>query len=441
MPLIVAIVGRPNVGKSSLFNRIIGEKKAIIDDVPGVTRDLNYHKTEWGGREFIIVDSGGWIPKTQDEIENSVTRRVEEAVEEADVLIFLVDATVDPTSTEEEIAQILRRSGKPVVVAANKIDHPSHEPESLVYYSLGFPEVIPVSAIHGVGTGELLDWVVDHLPPPEEAPPEVPGLVRIAIIGRPNVGKSTLLNSLVKRDRSLVSAQPGTTRDPVDCMISQDGQPFLIVDTAGIRRWGKRSSAVEQYSFLRAEESLWRSNVALLILDAVDGPTESDARVFSLIETTGRAAILLVNKWDIVEKETGTAETFERNLRDKFPFLNFVPVLFISAKTGQRVDRILPLVREVYAQWTRRISTSEINRVLQPIIDRNPPSAKKGEQIKILYVSQVRSAPPTFAIFMNKPQLMIPSYEKYLKRSFYEAFGFVGSPIRILKRSRGREKE
>lgn len=441
MAPVVAILGRPNVGKSTLFNRLVGRGKAIVDDEPGVTRDLNYERLEWNRRSFTLMDTGGYIYKPEGSIDTAVSARVNEAIEEADVLVFLTDGRDGIAGAEEMMADALRRSGKPVLVAVNKIDAPEHEQLAHEFYALGFAEVLAISALHGLGTGDLLDAIVDRLPPEAEAVPDLPGLIRVCILGRPNVGKSTLLNSLTGTERSLVTEVPGTTRDPVDTLVWHDEKPYLIVDTAGIRRHGKIATRVEHYSVHRAKEALWRSEVALLLVDASRGPTESDARVFSLIEETGRAAVLVVNKWDLVEKETGTAEAFERGLRARFPFLRFVPVLFISALTGKRVDRIFDLVRQVHAEWKRRIPTAEVNRMLAQVLARRPPPGTRGRPLRVKYLTQVKVAPPTFALFVNRPADMPRDYVRFLVNQIYDQFGFRGSPVRLFVRPSGTRKD
>lgn len=440
MAPVVAILGRPNVGKSTLFNRLVGRGKAIVDDQPGVTRDLNYERLEWNGRTFTLMDTGGYIYRPKGSIDTAVVDRLQEAVEEADVLVFLTDGRDGIVGADEMMVDLLRRSRKPVLVAVNKID--SAEQENLVheFHALGCPEVLPVSALHGLGTGDLLDAIVERLPPEAEKSCDLPDLIRVCILGRPNVGKSTLLNSLTGTERSLVTEVPGTTRDPVDTVVWHEDRPYLIVDTAGIRRHGKIATRVEHYSVHRAKEALWRSEVALLLVDAAHGPTESDARVFSLIEETGRAGVLVVNKWDLVEKETGTAEAFERDLRHRFPFLHFLPVLFISALTGKRVVRIFDLVREVHAEWKRRVPTAEANRVLERILARRPPPNAKGKPLRVKYLTQVKAAPPTFALFVNRPEDMPQDYVRFLINQIYGEFGFRGSPVRLLLRSSGTRK-
>jgi len=441
MTPVVAIIGRPNVGKSTLFNRLIGRGKAIVDDEPGVTRDLNYEPFEWNRRSFVLVDSGGYIDRPEGTIDTVVADRVKAAVDEADAIVFLTDGRDGVVPADEIIADILRRSGKPVLVAVNKIDSMEHEVLIHEFFALGFPDVFPVSALHGLGTGDLLDAIVERLPPETPPAPGTPDFIRICILGRPNVGKSTLLNRLTGSERSLVTEIPGTTRDPVDTLVWYDGRPYLIVDTAGIRRSGKIATRVEHSSVLRAKEALWRSEVALLLVDAESGPTESDARVFSLIEETGRAAVLVVNKWDLVEKETGTAEAFERRLKAKFAFLHFTPVVFVSALTGRRVPRIFELVNQVHAQWKRRIPTAEVNAMLARVVARRPAPSPRGRPLRLKYLTQVKSAPPTFALFMNRPEDMPVDYERFLVNQLYAEFGFTGSPVRLLLRSSGGKRK
>jgi len=437
---VVAIVGRPNVGKSTLFNRLVGRGKAIVDDQPGVTRDANYERFEWNRRQFLLVDTGGYIDHPEGVIDTTVTNRVKEAVNEADLVVFLVDGRDGITGSEEILADLLRRSGKPVLVAVTKIDSQHQVDLAHEFYALGFPDVFPVSGLHGLGTGDLLDAIADRIPETEEEELDMPGLVRVCILGRPNVGKSTLLNALTGTTRSLVTEIPGTTRDPVDTLVEHEGNPYLIVDTAGIRRHGKISTRVEHASVARAREALWRSEVALILVDAVEGPTESDARVFSLIEETGRAAVLLVNKWDLAEKETGTAEAYERVIRKTFPFLHFVPVLFISALTGQRVHKVFDLVRSVHGEWKKRVPTSAVNDLLRRAVERRPPAGPKGRQIKVKYITQVKTGPPTFLLFVNRPDYLATDYVRFITNRLYEEFGFTGTPVRVFPRRSRKEK-
>jgi GTP-binding protein len=441
MTPVVAIIGRPNVGKSTLFNRIVGRGKAIVDDAPGVTRDVNYERFEWNRRRFVLMDTGGYVDHPEGVIDTTVTTRVQEAVEEADLIVFLVDGRDGVTGADEIMAEILRRSGKPVLLTVNKIDSGSQQDLITDFYRLGLGDVFPVSGLHGLGTGDLLDAIAELLPETPEEEIDIPGLIRVCIIGRPNVGKSTLLNSLTGTTRSLVTEVPGTTRDPVDTLVMHGEDPYLIVDTAGIRRHGKISTRVEHASVHRAREALWRSEVALLIVDAVEGPTESDARVFSLIEETGRAAVLLVNKWDAVEnKETGTMAAFERRVRETFPFLHFAPVLFISALTGKRVPRIFELIRQVHEQWKKRVPTAAVNELLSNLVERRPPPGIRGRPIRLKYMTQVKTGPPTFLLFANHPKNLPPDYIRFITNRLYEEFGFTGTPIRVFPRSSSKEK-
>jgi GTP-binding protein len=442
MTPVVAIIGRPNVGKSTLFNRIVGRGKAIVDDAPGVTRDVNYERFEWNRRRFTLMDTGGYIDHPEGIIDTTVTNRVAEAVEEADVIVFLVDGRDGVTGADEIMAGILRRSGKPVLLAVNKVDSASQEDLVTDFYRLGFGDVFPVSGVHGLGTGELLDAIAEQLPEAVDEEVDIPGLIRVCIIGRPNVGKSTLLNALTGTMRSLVTEIPGTTRDPVDTLVMHGADPYLIVDTAGIRRHGRISTRVEHASVHRAREALWRSEVALLVVDAVEGPTETDARVFSLIEETGRAAVLVINKWDAVEnKETGTMATYERKVRETFPFLHFAPALFISALTGKRVTNIFDLIRQVHGEWKKRVPTAAVNELLANLIERRPPPGVRGHPLRLKYMTQVKTGPPTFLLFANHPRNLPANYIRFITNRLYEEFGFTGTPIRVFPRSSGKEKQ
>ena len=439
--ITVAIVGRPNVGKSTLFNRLLGRRQAIVDDQPGVTRDRLYGETVWNGRALRLIDTGGYLRGQSDRLGRAIVENARAALEEADVIVMLADGRDGVTGADQDLADVLRREKPPVLLAVNKIDHISYEPYIYPFYELGIERVIGVSALHGAGTGDLLDQVLAVAPEREESEPEAAAEIRVTILGRPNVGKSTLLNRLAGKERSLVDPQPGTTRDPVDTLVEREGQRYRFVDTAGIRAAGKIGSDVERYGILRAKRTLERSDVALLLVDAPEGPTESDARVFRLANDAGRASILLVNKWDLVEKETGTAEAFQRNLREKFSFLHYAPVLFLSALSGQRVHRVFELIDQVYAAATRKVSSSELGRVLEAIKIRRPPPSPEGKALNLFYWTQTGTAPPRITLFVNRPQALPENYRRFLVNQLYEQFDLKGVPIQLIVKGSRKRKE
>ncbi|MCL6598426.1 MAG: ribosome biogenesis GTPase Der [Alicyclobacillus macrosporangiidus] len=432
---MVAIVGRPNVGKSTLFNRVVGQRISIVEDVPGVTRDRIYAKADWNGREFHVIDTGGIEISGADDMANLIRVQAQLAIDEADVIVFLVDGRAGLTEADREVAELLRRSRKPVVLGVNKLDHPKHHPAVYEFYELGFGDPIPLSSEHGGGTGDLLDEVVRLLPPGDDDHYDE-DVIRVALIGRPNVGKSSLVNALLGHERVMVSDVAGTTRDAIDSPLESDGQRYVLIDTAGLRRRGKVYENIERYSVLRALRAIERTDVALIVLDGGEGITEQDKRVAGYAVEAGRACAFLVNKWDVVEKDDKTAHQFEKRIRDEFPFMRWAPVLFVSAKTRQRVHRILPLAREVAENHAMRIATSTFNTVLQDAAASVPPPTDRGRRLKLLYGTQVAVKPPTFALFVNDSELMHFSYERYLENRLRQAFGFEGTPIRLLVRTR-----
>jgi len=431
---IVAIVGRPNVGKSTLFNRLMGERKAIVDDVSGVTRDRHYAKSEWLGREFSVIDTGGYVPRSSDIFEKSIRQQVEIAIDEADVLLFIVDVTTDMTDLDEEFAKILRKSQKPVIVVVNKVDNHERRLESNVFYSLGFEELYPISAMSGSGTGDLLDKVVSLLPEPkEEVENELP---RLALIGRPNVGKSSLCNALLGQERTMVTDIAGTTRDTIDTHYNAFGKEFLLVDTAGIRKKAKVHENVEFYSVMRSISAVEGSDVCLLLIDAESGMEAQDVNLFRLAQRNGKGIVILVNKWDLVEKDTQSTKAYTEAVKDKIaPFVD-VPILFISALTKQRIHRAIEKAIEVYDNTKKSVPTSKLNDVLLPIILEKPPPAKKGKYIKIKYITQLKSKKVTFAFFCNLPQYVSEAYSRFLENQIREHFDFEGVPITIYFRKK-----
>ncbi len=450
---LVAIVGRPNVGKSTLFNRILGEKRAVVSDIPGTTRDRLIADTEWDGIPFALVDTGGIeiLPATveagcrpsprQPLLEDSdqyipmIRAQAEQAIENADVILFLTDVTSGLTSADREVADLLRQTDKPVLVVVNKVDNDRRELEAVEFYELGMGDVHTISAIHGHGLGDLLDEVVSLLPPPEPEPEYGEDAVRVAILGRPNVGKSSLLNRLVGEDRAIVSPVAGTTRDAVDTEITWNGRPVVLIDTAGIRRRGKIQRGVEYYSVLRAARALRRTDVALVLIDATEGITAQDTHIAGMIAEAGVSAVVVVNKWDAVspEKRKDRA-TFEAQVREDLKFMSYVPVLFISALTGWHTQRVLPQAFKVAEARYQRLSTAILNQVAQQAMAEHAPPSKRGKRLKIYYVTQPSVAPPVFVFFVNDTRLVHFSYERYLENRIREAYPFPGTPIRLLFR-------
>ncbi len=424
---IVAIIGRPNVGKSTLFNRFIQERWAIVEEVPGVTRDRIYRTVEWNGREFVLVDTGGLDFNDTDIIGTQVRQQAEAAVQEADLVIFTVDGSTGLTPQDHEVAQILHKANRPVLVVVNKLESQIHSPIIYDFYQLGFEKVFPISALHGMGTGDLLDEIINLLPAEKEV--VEPATVKIAVIGRPNVGKSSLVNKIVGTERVIVTDIAGTTRDAVDTPLVWKGQHYLLVDTAGIRRRPKITESLEHYSVLRAMRVIEQADVVLIVLDANEPGTEQDQRIAGYAHEAGRGIILVVNKWDLVEKDSYTYLEYEQAIRSQFSYLQYAPLIFISAQTGQRVAELMDLVQFVSEQQAMRVSTSALNRVLEEAVLRQPPPTYKKRQLKVRYATQVGVKPPTFVLSVNDPKLMHFSYERYLENQIRSAFGFVGTPI------------
>ena len=430
---IVAIVGRPNVGKSTLFNRMIGYRKAAVHDTPGLTRDRNYHRASWGGRDFLLVDTGGFELETGETIYRLMREQTLMAIEEADVIVFMTDASELMNPTDDELMGLLRQSRKPVVVAANKSDNDALRHAALAEFArFGAPEVFPISAAHGIGTGDLLDEVVARLPRPREPLEQDPDTgIRIAVVGRQNVGKSTLVNRILGYERVIACDVPGTTRDAVDTTFERDGQRYTLIDTAGIRRRGKVEAGAERLSVTSSVMSMERCDLALVVLDASRGLADQDAHVAGYALDAGCACILVVNKWDLVEKDNRTADEFTRRLRVEMPFLGFAPVLFVSALTGLRVQRLFEVIRLVDEQYRREIATPELNDFLKRVTAHVSPPVQRGRQLKIKYVTQTGSRPPTFTFFVNDPKLVHFSYERYLVNQFRREYGFEGTPLRL----------
>lgn len=432
---IVAIVGRPNVGKSTLFNRIIGERIAIVEDVPGITRDRLYRETEWMDKPFLLVDTGGITSNKNDPFNVKVYNQAQLAIEEADVIWFVVDAREGLHPLDQEIADILRKTQKPLILVGNKVD--TYDPAlASDFYPLGFGPPILVSAEHALNLGDLLDQTVAEFPVQQQ---EVEDAIGVALIGRPNTGKSSLLNALLGEERVIVSPLPGTTRDAIDTPVQYGGTNYILVDTAGIRRKARVEEAVEYYSVLRAIRAVERADVALVVLDATDFLAEQDKKVAGIAHEAGKAVIIVVNKWDLVEKDDRTAKAFTEKIRAELSFLEYAPVLFISAKTGQRVNKVLPEVFNVANEFTKRVPTRALNALLREALLRHQPPSHKGKQLKVYYATQVKVKPPTIQLWVNDPALMHFSFRRFLENQIRANFGFTGSPIHFLVRSRTKE--
>ena len=430
---VVAIVGRPNVGKSTLFNRIINQRLAIVEDKPGVARDRNYAQAEWMGHKFDLIDSGG-ITWEGGKIEEEIRAQAEIAIEEADVIVMLTSVVNHMTDLDERVAHLLYRTQKPVILAVNKADNPEQRNDIYDFYSLGLGDPIPVSSSHGTGIGDLLDAIVDKFP--EDKDTQAEDVISFSVIGRPNVGKSSIVNKLLGEDRVIVANEEGTTRDAVDTPFTKDGVKFKVVDTAGIRRRGKVYEKTEKYSVLRAMSAIERSDVVLLVLDASTGIREQDKHVAGYAHEAGRGIIIVVNKWDLPKKNSTSAKEFEREIKEEFQYLDYAPILFVSAKTGQRLDQIPSMVKEVYDNQNQRIQSSVLNDLLLEASKLVPTPMVKGKRLRVYYMTQVSTNPPTFVVFVNDPALMHFSYERFLINQLRQNFDFTGTPIKIIPRKR-----
>jgi len=433
---IVAIVGRPNVGKSTLFNRILGRRKAVVLDTPGVTRDRNYGVAEWCGRSFFLVDTGGYDTAETTRLTLLVREQCRLAMDEADAIVFVVDVQQTDSPVDRDVAELLRRIGKPVLLAVNKCDTPPHEHGAAEFYRLGLEHLFPVAAEHGRGVAELLDSLIAVLPEGEAQPPSPSDVTRLAVVGRQNVGKSTLVNCLLGAPRVIVDETPGTTRDSIDTPFERGGRRYVLVDTAGIRRRGKIERGVEKLSVTSAIVSLERCDVALIVLDGGGALVEQDAHIAGYAFEAGRACILLVNKWDLVEKDNSTTIRYTNTIRQSFKFLSFAPILFVSAKTGQHVARIFDTIEGLLPQFRAQIETAELNKALEEFLERHSPPTRSGRTLRVKYVTQTATAPPTFTLFANDPKLMHFSYERYLVNRFRERFGLTQVPIRVRLRQK-----
>ncbi|EPG1203506.1 TPA_asm: ribosome biogenesis GTPase Der [Listeria monocytogenes] len=431
---VVAIVGRPNVGKSTIFNRIVGERVSIVEDVPGVTRDRIYNSAEWLGKEFNIIDTGG-IDLSDEPFLEQIRAQAEIAIDEADVIIFITNGREGVTDADEQVAKILYRSNKPIVLAINKVDNPEMRDQIYDFYSLGFGEPYPISGSHGLGLGDMLDAVRAHFPKEEEE--EYPDdTVKFSLIGRPNVGKSSILNALLGEDRVIVSDIASTTRDAIDTTYTFDGQDYVMIDTAGMRKRGKVYESTEKYSVLRAMRAIERSDVVLVVINAEEGIREQDKRIAGYAHDAGRAIIIVVNKWDAINKDEKTINVWTEDIREQFQFLSYAPIVFVSAKTKQRLNNLFPLINQVSDNHSLRVQSSMLNDVISDAVAMNPSPMDKGKRLKIFYTTQVAVKPPTFVVFVNDPELMHFSYERFLENRIREAFPFEGTPIRVIARKR-----
>ena len=438
MKPIIAIVGRPNVGKSVLFNRIVGRKKAIVEDEPGVTRDRNYADVEWEKNAFTLIDTGGFEPVSKDRMFIQMREQCQLAMDEADVILFVMDGKEGLTPSDKEITDILRRLNKPVFYIVNKIDIPKHEEKTFEFYGLGVEEIHSISAEHGYGVGGLMDEVIKALPRLTE---EKWGqdVAKVAVVGRPNVGKSSLINRLLGYKRVIVDEAPGTTRDAIDTLFVRDGKRYVLIDTAGIRRKSRISLRLEKYSIVEALRTIDRSDVALLLLDSKEGVTDQDSHIGGFIHEKGKGCILLVNKWDLIEKESNTMVEYERRVYSNLKYLSYAPILFISAFTGQRVKKVLDVVDRVAEQAKKKIPTSQLNKRLGQWVENFPPPLHRNRRVKLNYITQVSIIPPTFAIYTNSPDGIHFSYERFLINQIREAFGYEGVPIRLKFRKKRKE--
>ena len=437
---LVAVVGRPNVGKSTFFNKIAGRRISIVEDTPGVTRDRIYADCEWLNHKFTLIDTGGIEPRTDDILLKQMRRQAEIAIDTCDVILFFTDGRTGMTADDEDVATMLRKSRKPVILVVNKVDYQGVNDNIYDFYALGLGDPFPISATNMLGLGDLLDEMVKHFPQDEQIEDEEEHTIQIAVVGRPNVGKSSLVNRILGQERSMVSGIAGTTRDAIDTAFVRDGQRYNIIDTAGIRR--KRAieeESIERYSIVRALAAVRRCDVALIVVNAEDGVTEQDTKIAGIIAEEGKAVIVVVNKWDIPEKDTGTLEKFRKKVLDDLKFMDYAPVLFISALTGQRVNTVLDAVDQAYAQTSKRIPTGLLNDVLGDAQIALQPPMTGGRRLKVYYGTQISACPPTFALFVNDEALMHFAYQRYLENQLRKAFGFSGTPIRFALRERAKE--
>ncbi len=433
----VAVVGRPNVGKSTFFNKIAGERISIVEDTPGVTRDRIYCDVDWNGRQMLFIDTGGIEPTT----ENSLLRQMRDqaliAIGSADVIIFMTELSVGVTAADREIASMLKKSRKPVIVAVNKVDTIGDVPAGFYeFYELGFEDVIPVSSVHGTGTGDILDRVIDYLPPETESPEEE-GAIRVAVIGKPNAGKSSIINRIAGEDRVIVSDMAGTTRDAVDTFVENKYGKYIFVDTAGIRRSAKVEDKIEKYSVIRANSAVEKADVCLIMVDANEGVTAQDERIAGLSHNAGKSSVIVINKWDSLEKDNSSVTNFKKDVYTALGYMRYAPVAFVSALTGQRVEKLYQMINDCYANANRRITTGLLNDFLADVTARVQPPSDKGRRLRIYYMTQSGVCPPTFVMFCNDAELFHFSYQRYIENCLREAFDFSGTPIRFVIKQRG----
>ncbi|CEI83760.1 GTPase Der [Oceanobacillus oncorhynchi subsp. incaldanensis] len=431
---VVAIVGRPNVGKSTIFNRLVGERISIVEDTPGVTRDRIYSEAEWLNQTFNIIDTGG-IEMVDEPLLNQMRQQAEIAIDEADVIIFMLNGREGITAADEEVAKLLFKSNKPVVLAVNKMDNPEMREMVYEFYALGFGQPFPISGTHGLGLGDMLDEVVAHFPENEETEKE-DDTIYFSLIGRPNVGKSSLVNALLNENRVIVSEIEGTTRDAIDTKLRKDDQDFVIIDTAGMRKRGKVYESTEKYSVLRALRAIERSDVVLVLIDAETGIREQDKKIAGYAHEAGRAIVIVVNKWDTVDSDEKAMKDFETKIRAHFQYLDYAPIVFLSAKTKKRLHTLIPMVQLASENHSKRVQTNVLNDVIMDAIAMNPTPTLKGRRLKVLYATQVAVKPPSFVVFVNDPELMHFSYERFLENKIRDAFDFAGTPIKIFARRR-----
>ena len=437
---IVAIVGRPNVGKSTLFNKIAGSRISIVEDTPGVTRDRIFAQVSWLDKSFTLIDTGGIEPNTNDEILKQMRYQAQIAIDMADVVIFITNVRDGVTANDYDVAAMLQKSQKPVVLAVNKVDNVGEPPMDFYeFYNLGIGEPVAISSTHGLGVGDLLDEVCSKFSS-DAYDDDEEGVIKVAVIGKPNAGKSSLINKLLGEERVIVSNIAGTTRDAIDSFYEKDSQKYLFIDTAGIRRKSKIDENIERYSIIRALASVERSDVCIIMIDALEGVTEQDTKIAGFAHEQGKACIIAVNKWDAVEKDDKTMKSFRMKVEETFGFMSYAKIVFISAKTGQRIDRMLEDIKEIYAQTSRRISTGMLNDVLNEATAKQQPPSDKGKRLKIYYMTQVSANPPTFVMFVNNSELMHFSYQRYIENQLRTAFGFEGTPLRFITRERGEKK-
>ena len=436
---VIAIVGRPNVGKSTFFNYLIGKRISIVEDTPGVTRDRIYAECEWRGRNFTLIDTGGIEPKSEELIFSQMKRQAELALEMADVVVFLVSIKEGIVSSDVEVANMLRKAKKPVILVCNKVDRIGEPPNDLYeFYNLGMGEPFPVSSVHGLGMGEVLDEIYKYFPDEEED--EDLDTIKVAIVGKPNVGKSSLINRILGEERVIVSDIPGTTRDAIDTHFQDGDDHYIFIDTAGIRKKSKIADDIEKYSVIRSFTAVDRADVCLILIDATSGVTEQDTKIAGYAHEQGKASIIVVNKWDVMEKETGTLEAYRKDVYDKLAYMTYAPVLFISAKTGQRINRLYELIKFVSNQHSMRISTGMLNDTINDAVTMVQPPSDKGKRLKLYYATQISVKPPTFVLFVNNAELMHFSYERYIENQLRKNFGFEGTPIKFkIREKRGKE--